>query len=287
MSSRRLQRIQPLARQASVLAGRVTPGWHMTPDVLICGAQRCGTTSMYQALRRHPAVLRPTLAKGVHYFDIDYARGMDWYRAHFPLRAQAALVRRRTGHRASTFESSPYYLFHPLVAGRIARDLPDVRVLILLRDPVERAYSAHTHELARGYETEPFERALELEDERLAGEQERLVADPTYRSHAHQHQAYVHRGFYIEQVRRMTEAVGPDRVHVVDAEDFFADPEPVWRGVTSFLSLPDAAAPAFAKHNARPRSPMPASLRRRLTDDYQDSDRQLAEWWGRTPSWRR
>ena len=87
---------------------------------------------------------------------------MNWYRAHFPFAAQAALRTRRTGHPAMTFESSPYYLFHPLAAGRIARALPRVKVLILLRDPVERAYSAHAHELARGYETEPFERALSL-----------------------------------------------------------------------------------------------------------------------------
>ena len=68
-----------------------------------------------------------------------------------------------------TGESSPYYLFHPLAAERIARDLPDVRLVVLLRDPVERAYSAYTHERARGFETETFARALELEPERLAG----------------------------------------------------------------------------------------------------------------------
>ena len=61
---------------------------------------------------------------------------------------------------------------------------------MLVRDPVERAYSAHAHELARGFETEPFERALELEDQRLSGEAERIVADPGYLSHSHQHHAY-------------------------------------------------------------------------------------------------
>lgn len=288
MSDNRIQRVaQPLARRGAVLLGRVAPGLHMTPDILICGAQRCGTTSMYQALRRHPNILRPTLAKGVHYFDTDHGRGMNWYRAHFPFRAQAALVERRTGHRAATFESSPYYLFHPLAAGRIAGDLPGVRILILLRDPVERAYSAHAHEFARGFEIEPFAKALELEDVRLAGEEEKIVADPSYRSHAHQHQAYVRRGFYVEQVRRMVDEIGAERVHVIDAEDFFTDPEPVWRDVTKFLALPDAPAPAFAQHNSRPRSPMPASLRQELTDAYEDSDRELAQWWGRTPSWRR
>ena len=85
----------------------------------------------------------------------------------------------------------------------MARHLPDVRILAMLRDPVERAYSAYKHELARGFETEPFERALELEDERLAGQAERMLADPDYQSFSHRHHAYVRRGQYAEQLHRL------------------------------------------------------------------------------------
>ena len=172
------------ARAMARGAGRLTSGARTTPDVLIVGGQRCGTTSLFKTLRQHPAVLPPVLHKGVHYFDTGYPRGMGWYRAHFPLRATAARVQRRTGVRPITVESSPYYMFHPLAAERIDRDLPGVKVLVLLRDPVERAYSAHAHELARGFETEDFRTALDLEEERLDGEVERLLADPGYRSHS-------------------------------------------------------------------------------------------------------
>ncbi len=285
--ARAQQSLLPVGQKLALYSGLATPGLHMTPAFLICGAQRCGTTSMYQALRRHPNVLRPTLSKGVHYFDTNFQHGMNWYRAHFPFTAQAALHQRRTGHGAVTFESSPYYLFHPLAAGRIATALPDVRIVILLRDPVERAYSAHAHEFARGYETEPFARAVELEDRRLQGEEDRLIADPKYVSHAHQHQAYLRRGYYIDQVQRMVDAVGRDRVNVVDAEDFFSDPAPVWRQVTSFLGLPVHQGPEFRRHNARPRSALDESLRQELQARYAEADDRLAQWWGRTPSWRR
>lgn len=277
----------PTVQSAAALVGRATSSLRMLPGLLICGAQRCGTTSMYQALRQHPAVLRPVTRKGVHYFDVAYPRGIEWYRGHFPLRATGRRRERIAGAPALTFESSPYYLFHPAAAGRIAADLPGIKVLILLRDPVERAYSAYTHEYARGFETEPFERALELEDERLAGEEQRLLRDANYVSHAHQHQAYVHRGYYIDQVLRMVQAVGADRVHVVDAEDFFTDPIPVWQGVLQFLDLPSAPGVEFGQHNARPRTSMSATLRSCLLERYEDSDARLAEWWGRTPSWRR
>lgn len=277
----------PTAQRAAFLAGRATAPLRATPSLLICGAQRCGTTSMYQALRQHPALLRPVARKGVHYFDdVAYRNGLDWYRAHFPLRAEVARAARHARERAIVFESSPYYLFHPAAPQRIAQTLPGVRALVLLRDPVERAYSAYTHEYRRGYEPETFERALELEDERLAGEEERLLADPGYASHAHRHQAYLHRGAFVDQLERLTGALGRDGVLVVDADDFFTEPEPVWEDVSRFLDL-SPFRPHFEQHNARPRSAMPDELRARLRRGFDDADARLETWWGRTPSWRR
>ena len=274
------------ARSVSATTGRLTSWARMLPGFLIVGGQRCGTTSMYRTLSQHPAVLRAVLHKGVHYFDTGYEHNLAWYQGHFPLRARAALVRRATGEVPLTFESSPYYMFHPLAAERISRDLPDVKLLVLVRDPVERAYSAHAHELARGYETEPFERALELEDERLAGESERIVSQPGYLSQSHQHHGYRARGHYAEQLERLDKLFG-DRVHVVDSGQFFTDPEPVYDRVLDFLGLRQHAYPLFERHNARPRSPMPETLRAALSDHFQPYDERLARWLGDMPSWRR
>jgi len=259
----------------------------MLPAFLIVGAQRSGTTSMYRTLSQHPAVLKAVWHKGVHYFDTDYARGLGWYQAHFPLRGLARRATRAAGTAPVTFESSPYYMFHPLAAERIRRDLPGVKLVVLLRDPVERAYSAHAHELARGYETEPFARALELEPSRLAGEVERIMADPGYVSHAHQHQAYRARGQYVEQLERLASQFGRDRMHVLDSSDFFTDPEPAYKAVLEFLELPQLGDPAFERHNARPRSPMPDGLRAALTEHFRPYDERLASWLGWEPSWRR
>jgi len=275
-----------LAQLASTSVGRATASARMTPDFLIIGGQRCGTTSMYRTLSSHPNVLKPVLHKGVHYFDTSYSRGMRWYRAHFPLKLTAKRKERETGTAALTFESSPYYMFHPLAADRIQRDLPAVKVLILLRDPVERAYSAHAHELARGFETEDFETALALEDSRLEGEAERLIADESYNSHSHQHHGYLQRGRYIEHLERLEAVLGRERMHVIDSHQFFTNPEPVYDDVLRFLGLPHRGYPAFERHNARPRSPLPDHLRQRLEAHFEPYDERLTSWLGQPVSWR-
>jgi hypothetical protein len=280
--------VKRAAQTVSVAAGRLTSSARMLPDFLIAGGQRCGTTSMYRALSAHPAVLKPVLHKGVHYFDTGYERNLAWYRGHFPLRITVRRVQERMGVRPRVFESAPYYLCHPLAGERIARDLPGVQLIVLLRDPVERAYSAHAHELARGFETEAsFERALALEEERLAGEEQKIIENPSYHSHSHQHHAYLDRGRYIDYLERLEKRFGRDRLHVVDSHEFFATPEPVYDDVVSFLGLPHMGRPPFKRHNARERSPLPKGLRARLMDHFEPYDARLADWLGRPPSWRR
>jgi Sulfotransferase domain len=266
------------ARWAWRSVGTLTSPVRMLPSFLLVGGQRCGTTSLFEALAQHPAVRRPPGRKGIHYFDVSYHRGMAWYRGHFPVALRPA--------EAITGESSPYYMFHPLAPERIARDLPESKLVVALRDPVERAYSAHAHEFARGYETEPFERAIEMEPERLRGEAQRLRTDPTASSHAHRHQAYLARGRYIEQLERLEALVGRARIHVVDSGAFFASPEPVFGALLGFLGLDRSAQIVVGRHNSRPRDGLAPGLRSRLSDYYGPYDERLARWLGHAPSWR-
>jgi hypothetical protein len=287
-SSRVPAPVKRIAHLGSRSYGRLTAPARMLPSFLICGGQRCGTTSLYRALAAHPTVLKAVLHKGVHYFDTDYHRGTGWYRAHFPLLRAAARVEREHGVPAQTFESSPYYMYHPLAVGRIARDLPGVKVVVLVRDPVERAYSQHAHEVARGFETElSFANALRLEPARLRGQEERLRRDPRHYSFSHQHHAYRARGEYVRYLDRMAAALGPDRIHVVESERFFTNPEPVYDEVLDFLGLPRLGYPPFLRHNARPRpAPLSPALRDELSAHFAPYDADLTGWLGHPPRWR-
>jgi hypothetical protein len=285
----RLRKRVPIRAQKAVR--RLVLGWgmatapaRMLPDVIIVGAQRSGTTTLFRILSEHPQVVRPTASKGTAFFDLHYGLGMRWYRAHFPLEALAWV--RRPGRRRLTFESCGYYMFHPHAAARIAEQLPDVRIVALLRDPVDRAYSAHRHELKRGFETLGFDEALEQEEERLRGEEERLRADPRAYSFEHQHHAYLARSRYVDQVRRLLDTFGPDRVQVMDAEALFADPQGEVARLCEWLGIDAPAEVADEQWNAQPRDPLSAERRAELNAYFAPYDEELAALLGRPLTWR-
>jgi hypothetical protein len=104
------------------------------PDFLVLGTQKGGTTTLHHLLRQHPDVFLPSV-KEVHFFSLHYGKGAAWYGEHF----RGAQPQQRCG------EITPYYLFHPEAPGRIHQLLPKARLIILLRDPVERLLSQYFH----------------------------------------------------------------------------------------------------------------------------------------------
>lgn len=277
--------VKTMGRAVSVRVGSATADRRQLPAFILVGAQRAGTTSLFRALMSHPLVHSANFHKGVNYFDVNYQRDFSWYQGHFP--TEASIRRRSQGVEGDpiTFEASGYYLFHPCAAERMARHLPDVRILAMLRDPVERAYSAWKHEKARGYETEDFERALELEDERLAGEVDRMRADPGYHSFSHRHHAYRRRGQYAEQLIRLRTFFREDRIHVIESENFFEQPEATYGAILEFLGLPPVLPGRFDRWNGRPSAPMAESTRRELREHFHSHDQALAAMLGRSPAW--
>src|SRR5207248_4207503 len=133
-----------------VLLRRPTARLRATPDFLVVGAQRSGTTSLFRYLAAHPAVGAP-VRKEIQYFTLHYQRGDGWYRTHFPM----------TGRQRVTFEATPYYLFHPAAPQRAASSVPHAKVIVLLRDPVSRTFSHWQHNASRGLEHLGFEAALD------------------------------------------------------------------------------------------------------------------------------
>jgi hypothetical protein len=273
------------ARWSAQAYARPTAGLRLLPDYLIIGAQRAGTTSLHRYLVQHPGVRTMLRAKGIHFFDTSYGRGLDWYASRFPTKLYAWYVARRHGLALRTGEASPYYLFHPHVPRRVAEHLPRVKLIALLRDPVQRAYSHYQHEVARGFETLPFEAAIEAEADRLAGETERMLAEPLYNSFSHQHHSYLARGRYAEQLARWRSLFPDEQLLVLSSERFFREPAPTFRRVLDFLGLPAFTPDAYEKHNAHDYRQMGAAVRGRLLEHFREPNRRLYESLGEDLGW--
>jgi hypothetical protein len=252
-----------------VRAGRrLTADLRRWPDFIVIGAQRAGTTSLYDWLVEHPRIA-PALVKEVHYFDTRYNASERWYRSNFPLRR----LGRMTG------EASPYMLFHPLAPERAARDLPPTtRFIVLLREPVQRAISAYWLHRRQGTEPKSFPEAIAAEDDRLAGQDERVRRGEP--SKQHQLFSYVARGRYAEQLERWFSHVDRERLLVLTSEDLFSSPV-TSHEILAWLGLPGFDRP-FPQSNAAPRHEdtdpdVIAALRHRFEPD----NRRLEELLGR------
>lgn len=267
-------------RRTNKVLRLLTSPLRVLPDFIVVGGQRCGTTSLYHYLVAHPSV-SPAFTKEVHFFDRRFARGLNWYQAHFPLR----VFRRSRRQVLITGEATPYYMFHPHVPRRISALLPEVKLIILLRNPVDRAYSHFHHEVRMGREKLPFGEAVAQEPYRLEGELDKMLDDPAYQSYTYQHFSYLSRGLYVDQIRRLLEFFTEDQVLILDSESFFRNSAAIMKRVFYFLGLPDRELRSTRAFNGGDQDGMDPSLRLRLVKYFEPHNQRLFDLLGTEFHW--
>lgn len=260
---RRLKSHVPVTRRRQLAKLRValrtpTASLRMLPDALVIGAQRSGTSSIYKYLGAHPQVV-PSSRKETEYFSTSFHEGEAWYRAHFPLEARRVLQDRLTNRRLLTFEATPDYLLDPRAAPRAAELLPSVRIIALLRNPVDRAFSHYHHSRRLGFESLDFAQAIAAEPRRLAGEYERMLEDPTYQARSLRRYSYVERGHYAAQLTRWLNVFPRDALLVLRFEDLIAEPASVLTRIEDFLGIEGWQPRSFTNHSYGQKEPTPAA----------------------------
>jgi len=258
---------------------RATTPLRVLPDFLVIGVMKGGTTSFFNYLARHPQV-RPPFRKEIKFFDIHYPQGLGWYRAHFPMRfkMKAGMV---------TGEATPYYIFHPGAPGRVAARLPRARLIVLLRNPVDRAYSHYNHMLRVGREPLSFEAAIAQEAERLEGEEQRILADPHYSTFQHLHYSYLARGRYAEQLEKWFALFPREQILILESEQLYAAPAGCLHQAAAFLGLPAWAGDDFPVYKQGAYEQMPAAVRARLVEYYRPCNQTLYDLLHRKFAWDR
>lgn len=193
-------------------------------DIALIGAQKSGTTSLAALLAQHPSVC-VAQNKETHLFDQHRVqqKGLhpDDLLGHFPHRE----------HDQVLVDATPSYLYLPGCVESLVRHNPNIRILVILRDPAERAVSHHAHEQRLGYERRLFLSALILERFRL-----RRDHDPLAPHSAHRHFSYIDRGRYSKQLQRLS-SITPNYL-VLNFSDLLTSPQETMDRVFTFLRLP-------------------------------------------------
>jgi len=208
----------------------------------------------------------PALRKEIHFFDQNYSRGLIWYLAHFPTRDNTVI----------SGESSPHYYIFPEAARRISHDLPETRLIMLLRNPIDRAYSHYQHEVALGYEKDSFEEAIKREfyvdgsvwisqDLRPNGISEYV------------HHSYLSKGLYAKHLRCWLDCIPRKRFLMLKSETFFDTPEQTMMKVYDFLGVESVDKIAYRKYNEGHYGEIKPELRSRLQHFYEPFNRDLSD----------
>lgn len=289
------RRILDAGSGAFRVMGSLTARWRPMPEFLLIGTKRGGTTSFYYDLLKLPQVLpmfpsakylpKANETKGIHFFDSYYYRGLNWYRSYLPSKWARARAERDLGLPVVVGEASPYYLFHPLAAARAYAAVPNAKILVLLRNPVDRTYSHWKERRRGGAEPLEFAAALEAEAGRIAGEEEKILADPRYLSYPHEQQSYASQSYYAKSLRRWADLYGREKILVLTSEEYYADQPAAIATAARFLGLEAEDLTLGGHLNAAPGEELDPALRQRLWDQFADDVAELEQIAGRKLPW--
>jgi hypothetical protein len=163
--------------------------------------------------------------------------------------------------------------------------LPNARLIVLLRNPVDRAFSHYQHEVALGREQLSFDDALAREDERMRGELDRMLRDPAYFSHAWWNYTYAARGRYAEQLERWFAAFPRDQLLILLSDELAADTAGTYRRVLDFLGVAARGLDSYPRIFEREYGEMDPTTRARLQEEFAEPNRRLSQLLGRELPW--
>jgi sulfotransferase family protein len=256
------------------------------PDFAVIGATKCGTTFFYHLLTRHPLV-EPAGFKELHFFDILFDEGIEWYRRCFPT------PRLEDCRRTITGEATPGYLFHPHAPERMAEVIPRARLIALLRNPVDRTYSAYHHRVRNAQETRTFEeavaRALQADEARPLGEESETSVHEDRASPDDSRYGFLLNSIYVDHLLRWSEFFPKEQMLVLKSEDFFERPKETLKVVVDFLDLPDWEPGASELDHKLNKGGyelgMGPAIRRRLDEYFESHNRRLYDFLGTDFGW--
>jgi hypothetical protein len=253
--------------------------FRVKPDFIITGIQKGGTTSLFKYLAQHPNI-GTSFVKEVQFFNRSYHRGESYFRANYPTGLKKVF-----NPSIIYGEASPDYMDNPVVPKRIKEYLPNIKLVFLLRNPIDRAYSQYKMIQELGFEDVPFEKAIFLEKHRLGSIMEQIKKDDTF---YHIHEAYYNylsKGMYAEQLKRWLKYFDKKQMLILKSEDLFEKPEKIYQQTENFLGVAHFPLKDFKAYNTRSYDKIGAKTRDELKAYFSKPNQELYDLIGQNYGW--
>jgi len=262
----------------------VTAPLHVLPDFYIIGTQKGGTSSLYDYLITHPSI-EPCYTKEPSYFDRYFERGLHWYKVSFPFKLHKFIKINFFKKNFLTGEASVRYLDHPFAPQRIKEITPDAKFIILLRNPVDRAHSHYTMIQRRNSEPSSFEKAIEDEEQRITEPFNKMLNDSNYYSDIYFRHAYLHRGLYVDKIKRWMEVFPKEQFLIIQSEEFFKNPSKTYNDVLEFLGLPSHDLKTYEPIRKQKKSILKKQTQQKLQNYFKPHNEKLYNFLGKKFDW--
>jgi hypothetical protein len=259
----------------------LTGRFHTLPDFYILGGQKCGTTSLFLYLSKHPDVLSPT-AKDIRFFDKYFFKGKNWYSVYFP-----TIFNKFVKKSTLTGEATERYLDHPHAPTRLKSVTPNAKFIILLRNPVDRAYSHYTMIVKHGQEKLSFKDAIKNEKEKFFPIYQKMLQDSNYYNDLYFRHGYLHRGIYVDKIKQWFKIFPKEQFLIIQSEDLFDDTNNVYQKILEFLELPEYELPYYEQYRKQnyESNKMDLDIQNELIDFFKPYNQQLSDLLGMEFNW--
>lgn len=261
---------------------RLTSFVRILPDFIIIGTSKSGTTTLYSYLQQHPYI-QPSYSKEIDYFDKKFDKGIMWYKSFFDTRIAKFFKQKQnrnylTGHVCDAF-------YHKKSAKRIKETLPNVKLILILRDPISRAASHYNQSVKKNREKLKFNEAINLQLKNDCGVEEKKLLHFSKKFNVDPENFYLSAGIYSPRLENFLKFFNKTNLLIIKSEDLFSDPKNVLNDICKYLEIPNYQNIDYQHLNVSEKIEIEPSLKKELENYYKKYNSKLEELAGSKFNW--
>ena len=262
---------------------QITSGIRVLPDFILFGGTRSGVMTLTKYIQEHPDV---SIIRNIHFFEYTFTNNVGWYKRYFPTSFYKNFFRVKHKRKLVVGESTGTYLFHPDVPKRIRENIPNVKLIVMLRNPINSLYSKYNHYRNEGLESSSLEDAIKMEMKRIKIGNERKelrINNPDFDNHVNFN--YLRHGHYAEKLKNWLKIFPKEHILILTNDEFNADIDKTMKQTFDFLSLPNYTIKNKIKHSVGRYPKMQESVRKLLVDYFRSYNQEFYKLIGKELDW--